>query len=93
MTDVPHLPYSRDLVLGSLLLFPQVLVKMKLEGYHFDINEVTDAESKAVLSTLTEHVFQDAFKNCRSSGNGAYARKVTTKFVFDQMAVCLGNYG
>jgi hypothetical protein len=32
---------------------------------HFDTIEVMDAESQAVLNTLTEHDFQDAFKNGR----------------------------
>jgi hypothetical protein len=47
-----------------------------------------------VLNTLTEHDFQDAFKNDRSAGNGTYTWKGTTsrwsvgiKLVFDQMAV------
>jgi hypothetical protein len=38
-------------------------------------------ESQAVLNTLTEHDFQDAFKNGRSAGNGAYARKGTSSRV------------
>jgi hypothetical protein len=37
-----------------------------------------EAESQAVLNALTEHDFQDAFKNGRSAGDGAYARKGTT---------------
>jgi hypothetical protein len=37
-----------------------------------------EAESQAVLNTLTEHEFQDACKYGRSAGNVAYARKVTT---------------
>jgi hypothetical protein len=35
--------------------------------------EVIEAESQAVLNALTEHDFQDAFKNGRSTGNGAHA--------------------
>jgi hypothetical protein len=31
-----------------------------------------------VLNTLTEHYFQDAFKNGRNAGNGAYTWKGTT---------------
>jgi hypothetical protein len=55
-----------------------------------------------VLNTLTEQDFQDAFKNCRSAGNGAYWRKGTTsrvmvasrpKVSFDEMAApVLGTY-
>jgi hypothetical protein len=33
-----------------------------LKGRHFDTIEVIEAESQAVLNTLTEHNFQDAFK-------------------------------
>jgi hypothetical protein len=40
-----------------------------------------EAESQAVLNTLTEHDFQDAFQNGRSAGNGAYALKGTTSRV------------
>jgi hypothetical protein len=33
-----------------------------LKGHHFDTPEVINGESMAELSTLTEHDFQDAFK-------------------------------
>jgi hypothetical protein len=36
-------------------------LKIKLKDRHFDIIEVMEAESQAVLNTLTEHDFQDAF--------------------------------
>jgi hypothetical protein len=36
---------------------------------------VTEAESQAVLTTLTEQDFQDAFKSGISAGNGAYGQK------------------
>jgi hypothetical protein len=49
-------------------------LKIKLKYLHFDTNEMIVAESQAVLNTLTEHDFQDAFENGRSAGNGAYAR-------------------
>jgi hypothetical protein len=43
---------------------------------------VINAESQAVLNTLTEHDFQEAFKkNGRSIENGAYARKGTASRV------------
>jgi hypothetical protein len=35
---------------------------MKLKGSYFDTSEVMEAELQAVLNTLTEHDFQDAFK-------------------------------
>jgi hypothetical protein len=41
-------------------LFPRL--KIKLKGRHFDRIEVIGEESQAVLNTLTEHNFQDAFK-------------------------------
>jgi hypothetical protein len=41
-------------------LFPRL--KLKLEGCHFDTTEVMETDSQAVLNTLTEHDFQDAFK-------------------------------
>jgi hypothetical protein len=52
MTVVPHPP--------NISHFP--LMKIKLKGRHFDAVEVIEAESQAVLNTLTEHDFQDAFK-------------------------------
>jgi hypothetical protein len=57
-----------------LCFFP---LKKKLNGRHFHTIEVIEAESQAVLNTLTKHDFQDAFKNGSSAGNGAYARKGT----------------
>jgi hypothetical protein len=68
---------------------------MELKGRHFDTIEVTEAESQAVLNSLTEHDYQDAIKDGRNAGNGAYARKGTAsrvmvacspKLVFDQMS-------
>jgi hypothetical protein len=37
-------------------------LKTKLKGRHFDATEAIEAESQAVLNTLTEHDFQDAFR-------------------------------
>jgi predicted helicase len=37
-------------------------LKIKLKGRHFDPIEVIEAESQAVLNTLTDHDFQEAFK-------------------------------
>jgi hypothetical protein len=48
-------------------------LKIKLKGRHFDSSEVIEAELQVVQSTLTEHNFQDEFKNERTTGNGAYA--------------------
>jgi hypothetical protein len=51
-TDVPHPPYSS--------LLPRLEIDLK--SRHFDAYEVIEAESQAVLNTVTEHNFQDAFK-------------------------------
>jgi hypothetical protein len=53
-------------------------LKTKLKGRHFDTVKVIQAESQAVLNTLTEHHFKDAFKNGRTAGKGAYTWKETT---------------
>jgi hypothetical protein len=37
-------------------------LKIKLKGRHFDTIEVIEAESQAMMKTLREHDFQDAFK-------------------------------
>jgi hypothetical protein len=52
MTVVLHPTYSS--------LFSQLKIKEK--DCHFDIIEVIEAELEAVLNTLTEHDFRDAFK-------------------------------
>jgi hypothetical protein len=54
---------------SSTFLFPNWIYR------HFDTIEVTEAESQAVLNTLTEHDFQYAFKDGRSARIFAYARK------------------
>jgi hypothetical protein len=53
------------------ILFPRLKIKLKCR--HFDKIEVTEAESQAVLNTLTEHDFKGAFKKL------VYARKRSTK--------------
>jgi hypothetical protein len=53
-------------------------LKIKLKGRYFDTIDVIKAELQAMLKTLTEHDFQDAFKSGRSTGNYAYTRKATT---------------
>jgi hypothetical protein len=50
---------SRQSTVSSL--FPRLKILVKLKGRHFDSTEVIEAESQAVLNTLTEHDFQDAF--------------------------------
>jgi hypothetical protein len=37
-------------------------LKIKLKDRHFETSEVIEAESQAVLNTLTQHYFQDAVK-------------------------------
>jgi hypothetical protein len=66
-------------------LFPRL--NLKLKGRHFDTTEAMEAESQAVLNSLTEHDFQDAFKNGRS-WRGLLRRwwwSVGPKLVSDQM--------
>jgi hypothetical protein len=57
-------------------LFSQL--KIKLKGCHFHTTEMIEAKLHAVLNTLTEHVFQDAFKISRSTWNGVHAWKGAT---------------
>jgi hypothetical protein len=52
MTVVPHTSYSPDLAPCDFSV-----------SCHFDTIQVIEAESQAVLDTLTEHDFQDAFGN------------------------------
>jgi hypothetical protein len=47
MAFVPHPPYCSP--------FPRW--KIELKGRHFDTTEVMEAESQAVLNSLTEHDF------------------------------------
>jgi hypothetical protein len=42
---------------------------------------VIEAESQVVLNIITEHDFQEALKNGRSAGSGAYAQKGTASKV------------
>jgi hypothetical protein len=51
MTVVLHPPYFS--------LFPRLNIELK--GSHFDTVEMKEAESQAVLKTLMEHDFQNAF--------------------------------
>jgi hypothetical protein len=53
MTVVSHPSY--------ISLFGRLKIKQK--GRPFDTNEVIEAESQALLNTLTEHDLQDEFKN------------------------------
>jgi hypothetical protein len=71
MAVVPHPPYSS--------LFPRL--RTKLEDRHFDTIEVMEAEPQVMLNSLTEHDFQEAIKNGRSTENGAYWGNGTTSRV------------
>jgi hypothetical protein len=42
-------------------------LKIELKSHRFDTTEVIEAESRAVLNTLTENYFQDAFKKGQKS--------------------------
>jgi hypothetical protein len=56
MTVVPNPSYSPDLAPCDFSLFPL------LKGPHFDTIVVIEAESQAMLNSLTEHDFRDGFK-------------------------------
>jgi hypothetical protein len=44
------------------------MIEDKLKSLNFDTIEVIEAESQALLNTLTEHGFQNALKKCRNIG-------------------------
>jgi hypothetical protein len=61
-------------------------LKIKLKSRHFNTTVVIKAELQAVLNTLTEHGFQDAFKIGKSTGNGAYAwKRITSRVMVASM--------
>jgi hypothetical protein len=37
-------------------------LKIKLKGHHFDTTEVVETGLQAVINTLTQHDFPDAFR-------------------------------
>jgi hypothetical protein len=51
-------------------------LKIKLKGRHFGTFEVIETESQAVLNTLTEHDFQDAFKKVQKYWERCRRRRV-----------------
>jgi hypothetical protein len=57
MAVFPHPPF----------FFLFLRLKINLKGRHLNTTEVIEAESQAVLNTLTEHDFQNAFKNWQKS--------------------------
>jgi hypothetical protein len=59
-----------------LYFSPFLRLKMKLKGGHFDTTEMIEAESQAVLNTLTETTSRMHLKTRRSSGNGAYSAEM-----------------
>jgi hypothetical protein len=96
ITVVPHSPCSPDLPPCDFSLF------VWLEGSRFDAAEMIEVESQATLDT-PQVDFQDAFKNDRSSRNGAYDRKGTASRVmvasrpkvtaWPEGSTSPGNYG
>jgi hypothetical protein len=66
--NVPHFLFTKEfstknnitVVPHTVFLFPQL--NMKLKGHRFVAIEVIEAESQAMLDTITEHDFQGAFK-------------------------------
>lgn len=53
-------------------------MQIKLKVPHFDTTEEIEAESQAMLNTLTKDYFQDTLTNGRNAGICAFARKGTT---------------
>jgi hypothetical protein len=76
-------------------LFPRL--KIKLKGRHFDTTEVIEAESQAVLNTLAEHDFQDAFKKGRSTGKEPTSKVIVASrpevSFWPDGSTSPGNYG
>jgi hypothetical protein len=70
--------YSPDLTPWDFSLFPQF--KLKFKGCHFDTIKVIEAESQAMLDTLTGHDFQNALKMGEAMGTvhtcGATSRAI-----------------
>jgi hypothetical protein len=60
MAVIPQPPHSLYLAPCDFFLFPKM--KLKLKGRRFDTIEEIQPESHRVLGTLTEKVFQEAFK-------------------------------
>jgi hypothetical protein len=56
-------------------------LKIKIKGCHFDTIGVIEAESQAVLNTLTEHDFQDAFVKWEKRWERCIRAEVTTSRV------------
>jgi hypothetical protein len=52
-------------------------MKTKVKDLCFNTIQVIKSELQAVLSILTEHDVEDAFKNGRSASDGAYMQKGT----------------
>jgi hypothetical protein len=64
-------------------------LKIKPKGCHFDTLIVIEGVSQAMMSILTEHDFQDEFKNGRTPGRGLLRGSwwpVGSKLIFEQMA-------
>jgi histone-lysine N-methyltransferase SETMAR len=59
MIIIPHPPYSRDLGPCEFALFPKL--KMKLKGQHFETVSDIQRKSQAVLDSIKERDFHDAF--------------------------------
>jgi hypothetical protein len=54
---------KKNMTLVSNCYFSLFLpLEVKLKGSHFNSSELIEAESQAVLNTLTEREFQDEFK-------------------------------
>jgi hypothetical protein len=84
---VSHFLYHQGFFTKNNMTSPHTLllsvssIEDKLKGRHFETNEVIEAESQAMLNTLTERDSQGTFKQEQECWEGAYARKGTTSRV------------
>jgi ribosomal protein RSM22 (predicted rRNA methylase) len=62
MVIVPQPPYSPELSLCDFALFPKS--KMKLKERSFETVSDIQRESQAVLDSIDEHDFHNAFERC-----------------------------
>jgi hypothetical protein len=100
MTVILHPLYMPDFAPCD---FSVSSIEDKLKGRHFGTTKVIEAKSQAMLNTLKEHSFHEAFRKCTSAGNGAHVWKGITSRVMavsmPKVSLCPdgnnspGNYG
>jgi hypothetical protein len=76
MAVVPYPPYSPDLTPSDFFLF--LKINIKLDGRIFDTVEEIQAETPAIINTLTMKNFEDAFQKWQKLWDRHSAPKRTT---------------